>query len=138
MDIVMQKMKHLELIQEIITRMASNSFLLKGWAVTLVVGIFSLAGKNIDKIYFLVTYVPICIFWFLDSYYLLQEKLYRVLYDYVREMDENHIDFSMNTKSPQFQTNEATFVSCLFSKTELFFYIPLATITVSIIILTYI
>ena len=35
------KIKHLELIQGIINRMAGNSFMLKGWAVTLVAGIFS-------------------------------------------------------------------------------------------------
>lgn len=29
------KLKHLELIQGVINRMASNSFKLKGWAVTL-------------------------------------------------------------------------------------------------------
>ena len=42
------KLKHLELIQGIINRMASNSFALKGWAVTLVAGIFALASKDTD------------------------------------------------------------------------------------------
>ena len=35
-----RKMKHLEMIQGVISRMANNSFMLKGWAVTLVAGIF--------------------------------------------------------------------------------------------------
>lgn len=48
-----QKMKHLELIQEVIKRMANNSFLLKGWTVTLVTGILALASKDTDKQYFL-------------------------------------------------------------------------------------
>ena len=30
------KIRHLEMIQAVITRMASNSFMLKGWAVTLI------------------------------------------------------------------------------------------------------
>ena len=38
------KLKHLEFIQGIITRMANNSFMLKGWAVTLVAGIFALSS----------------------------------------------------------------------------------------------
>lgn len=46
------RIKHLELIQVIITRMAGNSFMLKGWAVTLVSGIFVLASKDTDKLYF--------------------------------------------------------------------------------------
>lgn len=44
-----KKFKHLDLIQGIINRMASNSFMLKGWAVTLMVGIFALASKDTDK-----------------------------------------------------------------------------------------
>ena len=55
------KRKHLELVQGVINRMAGNSFMLKGWAVTLVAGIFALAGKDTDKLYFLVAYVPIII-----------------------------------------------------------------------------
>ena len=38
--------KHLELIQGVITRLAQNSFLLKGWSVTLVAAILTLASKN--------------------------------------------------------------------------------------------
>ena len=36
-----KKLKHLEMVQGVINRMASNSFMLKGWAVTLVAGIFA-------------------------------------------------------------------------------------------------
>lgn len=48
------KVNHLEMIQGVISRMASNSFALKGWAVTLVAGIFALSSKDADKLYFLV------------------------------------------------------------------------------------
>lgn len=58
-----KKLKHLEMIQNIINRMANNSFLLKGWAVTLVAGIFALSNKEADKIYFLVAYIPVLVFW---------------------------------------------------------------------------
>lgn len=76
-----KKLKHLEMIQAVINRMANNSFMLKGWTVTLVAGIFALASKDADKMYFLIAYIPLIIFWGLDSYYLLQERLYRSLYD---------------------------------------------------------
>ena len=65
------------MIQNIISRMANNSFLLKGWTVTLVAGIFAISSKEADKIYFLIAYIPVFVFWGLDSYYLLQERLYR-------------------------------------------------------------
>ena len=45
------KLKHLEFIQGIITRMANNSFMLKGWAVTLVAGIFALSSKDSDQLF---------------------------------------------------------------------------------------
>ena len=38
--------KHLEFVQSTISRMASNSFLLKGWSVTLAAGLFALSAKD--------------------------------------------------------------------------------------------
>lgn len=133
-----KKIKHLEMIQAVINRMASNSFALKGWAVSLVAGIFVLAGKNTDKLYFLVAYVPIIVFWWLDAYYLLQERLYRSLYDKVRNTDESNIDFSMKASSKEFDSNKNCYCSCLISKTVLGFYGPLALVCTGIIIVTHI
>ena len=132
------KLNHLQMIQGIINRMASNSFALKGWAVTLVAGIFALAGKDTDKSYFLVAYLPIIIFWGLDGYYLLQERLYRALYDKVRLLPEEKIDFSMKASPKEFINSNCTFVNCVLSKTELLFYLPLALVSTGIIIITHI
>lgn len=132
------KLKHLELIQGVINRMASNSFKLKGWAVTLASGIFALASKDADKMYFLITYVPVIVFWLLDSYYLWQERLYRTLYNDVRTKDENDIDFSLNVSNYANNPVKNTFCSSLLSKTEIWFYIPLALICTCVIIITHI
>lgn len=131
------KRKHLELIQNIITRMASNSFMLKGWAVTLVAAIFALSNKDADKLYFLVAYIPIIVFWGLDAYYLLQERLYRSLYDKIRSTNEQDIDFSLQASLNDFGSDKNCFSSCFFSKTELFFYFPLALVCTGIIIITH-
>ena len=131
-----KKMKHLELIQGVINRMASNSFMLKGWAVTLVAGIFVLASKDTDKLYFLVAYIPVIVFWWLDAYYLLQERLYRSLYEKVQNSDENSINFSLKATTAEFDSKHNCFCSCLFSKTEIGFYLPLALVCTGIIILT--
>jgi hypothetical protein len=131
------KLKHLEMIQGIINRMASNSFALKGWAVTLVAGIFALASKDADKKYFLVAYIPVIVFWFLDSYYLLQERLFRSLYGRVRKLPDDKIDFDMNTSKDELKTEKNTFCSCLFSATEAGFYIPLALVSTGIIIIAH-
>lgn len=132
------KIKHLELVQSVINRMASNSFMLKGWAVTLVSGIFVLAGKDTDKLYFLVAYVPVLVFWGLDAYYLLQERLYRSLYDKVRVIAEEDVDFSLKATTQEFDSNKNCYCSCLFSKTEMWFYFPLAVVCTGIIIITHI
>jgi len=132
-----KKIQHLNMIQGIITRMASNSFALKGWAVTLVAGIFALAVKDADKTYFLVAYLPILVFWGLDSYYLLQERLYRALYDKVRLLPENNIDFSMKASIAEFKSEKNKFFSCFLSITEICFYLPLAVVSTGIIILSH-
>lgn len=132
-----KKLKHLELVQGVINRMASNSFMLKGWAVTLVAGIFALAGKDTDKLYFLVSYVPVIVFWGLDAYYLLQERLYRSLYDRVRKTEEENIDFALKATKKEFNSDKNCYCSCLCSKTEVLFYLPLAIVCTGIIIITH-
>lgn len=129
-----KKTRHLEMIQTVIFRMSNNSFLLKGWAVTLIAGIFALATKDSDKLYFIVAYIPIIVFWGLDAYYLLQERLYRALYEKVIATNENDIDFSLTAATSEFGDQKNCYLSCLFSKTELCFYLPLAFICVGVFI----
>ena len=131
-----KKNLYLQMIQGIVNRMASNSFMLKGWAVTLIAGIFALASKDSDKMYFLIAYIPIIIFWGLDAYYLMQERLFRNLFDGVRCINDSEIDFSMDTS--EYTDKTTHYVSCILSATELWFYLPLALLSAAIIILTYI
>ncbi len=131
------KLKYLELIQGIINRMSSNSFALKGWAVSLVAGIFALSSKDADKLYFLIAYVPIIVFWGLDSYYLLQERLFRTLYNKVRKLDKEEVDFDMDTSLDEFKTDKNKYFACVFSSTEIGFYLPLALLSTGIIIITH-
>ena len=92
------KVAHLEMIQRVITRMAGNSFLIKGWSVTLVVALFALAAANTNELFVYLAYFPAFMFWALDAYFLRQERLFRKLYDHVRGAENERVDFSMNTK----------------------------------------
>lgn len=130
------KKTHLEMIQGVINRMSNNSFLIKGWAVTLVAGIFALSAKDNDKVFFLIAYIPIILFWGLDSYYLLQERLYRSLFNNVRLKRDEDIDFSMKATKAIFPEDGNSFWSCILSKTELWFYLPLAIVSAGIIIIS--
>ena len=74
-------LKEIEIIQDIIKRMAFNSFMIKGWAITLVV--VSLLLKGTEKYQIWIAFIPLLVFWFLDAYFLWQERLYRKLYEWV-------------------------------------------------------
>lgn len=78
------EVKHLEFIQAIIARMAGNSFLIKGWSVTLAAALFALAGQDANANFALIAIFPATAFWVLDAYYLRHEHLFRKLYDDVR------------------------------------------------------
>jgi hypothetical protein len=111
--------KHLELIQGVINRMGQNSFLIKGWTVTLVAALFALAAKDSKEEFILVAYFPAVLFWVLDSYYLYQERLFRKLYDSVR-VKVPPTDFSLSTKP--FDKGFTQWASAAFSKTIVIFH----------------
>lgn len=76
--------KEIDLIQSCINRMAQNSFIIKGWALTIVTVVLALMEKNIDPIYLcLVMFIPLLSFWYLDAFFLQTEKKYRKMYDWV-------------------------------------------------------
>jgi hypothetical protein len=112
------KEKHLEFTQGVINRMGQNSFLIKGWTVTLVSALFALAAKDANQKFVIVAYFPTLAFWLLDSYYLYQERLFRKVYDHVRKA--NSVDFSLNTK--QFDKGFSDWAGAALSKTLLLFY----------------
>ena len=126
------KIKHLEFIQSTINRMANNSFLLKGWAVTLVGALFALTFKEVDTLYLLISLIILVLFWRLDSYYLSQERLFIKLYERVIEPDSDIAEFSMSTKSFQ---KDVTVDGCAFSGTMCLFYGAIAVAHLIIFIL---
>lgn len=123
------KLKHLELIQGVINRMASNSFRLKEWSVVLVSAILVLAAREDSGEVALIALVPAVVFWGLDAYFLRQERLYRALYDHVRMLEPHEINFSMKTDS--FTGAKLTWPSSLFSTTLLTYYLAVAIAVVS-------
>lgn len=111
------KLKHLEFIQTTINRMANNSFLLKGWAITIVGGLLAFGFKNLDYRYVFISISILFFFWVLDGYYLHQEKLFRDLYERVSTKKESEIDFSMKTEE-----SKGGWFKCACSTTLLVFY----------------
>lgn len=119
------KIKHLEMIEHIIERMAKNSFQLKTWTMTLVAAIFALSSKDANKQALVFVFIPTIGFWLLDSFYLQKEREYRILYENVTKTDEGNINFSMNTGNAKATLNEikpVCYWKCFFSTSELLFY----------------
>ena len=126
-----KKLKHLELIQNAINRLANSSFFLKGWTVIFVAAVLGFATKDSKPMYVWLAAIPTVSFWVLDGFYLNQEKRFRRLYDAVREIHEDEIDFSMDT-APFKKSGD--WFKAVFSKTLLFFY-PTILIVIGIVLL---
>jgi hypothetical protein len=117
------KLKHLEFIQNTITRMANNSFLLKGWCITVVGAIIGLNKDGVDwKVTMLAIFLTI-MFWVLDGYFLSQERYFRKRCDEVRQKNRTQIDFKMQLEGSV--TSDLDWFTAMMSKTLAIYYITI-------------
>lgn len=79
---------YISLLQENITRMASNCTSCKSWLISIVSALFALQLVSSDlKPYLWISIIPTVLFFLLDAYYLGQEKRFRdVEIRFVRKM----------------------------------------------------
>lgn len=127
------KLKHLEFIQSVINRMSANSFLLKGWGVTLVAALFALAANDPNTRYVVVAYLPVLVFWLIDGYFLSQERSFRALYNEIRKKKDDEIDFSMDVGNLSGGRNG--WAQTFFARTLVLFYVSLIIIMLIIMYL---
>lgn len=135
-DAMVEKIAHLQMIQGVINRMGSNSFAVKGWSITLTAAIFALAAtQGANTVLLWIPYFPVVTFWFLDAFFLRQEKLFRKLYDAVRAKQiTNAIDFSMDTAD--FDTEVNSLIRIALSKTLLPFHGGIVLVAVIVQLVT--
>ncbi len=131
---MLKKETHLGMIQNVINRMGQNSFLIKGWCVTLISALFALSAKDSQILFVYLAYFPILTFWGLDGYFLYQERLFRKLYDNVRNISENKIDYSMDRSGLEITMKE-TWICSTLSKTLIPFYLVLIASTIIVILI---
>lgn len=124
--------EHLKMIQNVIDRLARNSFWLRGWNATLAVGWLAFVTRvgAEDALAWYWPLAPLLMLFFLDGYYLWQERLFRRLYDHTRQQE--NADFSMSTAP--FRASE-TYLAAVFSRTTLLFHGALG-VTLVLILLT--
>jgi hypothetical protein len=112
------KHKHLDLVSQAIGRMGQNSFTVRGWCVTVVSAMIALAVDGHSVGLALTALLPITVFWISDAYYLVQERAFRALYNRVRTLAADKIDFVMDPSDLQ----KETFLSVMFRPILLVLY----------------
>jgi hypothetical protein len=130
-EIDADRVKHLELIQAVITRLGTSSFLIKGWALTIAGAFFVILAENLSWRMSATAFIPLIVFWLLDAYYLHQEQLFRHLYDAVRIHDSRVEPFSMDI-GPYLR--EVTMTKAAFSVTLRYFYGALLVVNLAFLL----
>lgn len=126
MEINETRIRYLEAVQRVIDRLSNTSFILKGWAVSLVAGLMALAASGSNQAYVMVAYIPIAVFWFLDAYFLMMERQYRQLFKKNGDLSQKLESFLIKRE----KGNVCCYGKALFSITMLLTYIPLIIATI--------
>ena len=121
------KIKHMDYIQDIVTRMNTNSFQMKGWMVVIVSALLAIYADNNNGLYVLFALLPTFIFWGLDSYYLQQERKFRGVYNDVaglskKEEKKDVARFAMPINN--YKGGDYRYWKVATSKTILWLYLP--------------
>lgn len=97
--------KELDLIQSVITRMAQNSFMIKGWYFSLIIVITAFKIENI-LYYSLLVILLSASFYFINLKFYIYEKKFRdVYYDRI-ELRKSKEDYSTNLYSLKFRAQD--------------------------------
>ena len=120
-------LKEVDIIQEIIRRMAFNSFMIKGWAITLVVVALLLKGTEYQV---WIAFIPLLVFWFLDAYFLWQERMYRKLYEWVIKNRLKTDEYLFDMNAYRFKDEVQSRFRIMFSITLGWFYGSIAILII--------
>ncbi|KFD42366.1 hypothetical protein DK28_0207920 [Peptococcaceae bacterium SCADC1_2_3] len=117
--------EELKIIQDIIKRMAFDSFMIKGWAITLVIITLLLKGGSFQVF---ISFIPLLVFWYLDAYFLWQERMYRELYNWVVKNRLKTEDFLFDLNAYRFKDKVQGKLRIMFSITLGWFYGSIAVL----------
>jgi hypothetical protein len=128
--------KEIDLIQACITRMANNSFLLKGWAITIIAVVLALADKAVNPaVLSTILLIPLISFWYLDAFFLRTEKMYRKMYEWVLEKRKaDDLAFLYDLNPHRFVKEVPTAISVMWSVTLRWFYGVPALLSIAVIV----
>lgn len=128
-----ERIKHLEFIQNVITRMNTNSFKIKAFVVTIVSALMAIYASSKNNYFILICLFPTTIFWFLDAYYLCQERKFRCLYNDVAGISESPKDIKLFEMRPDLYIGgKCSYWRTFSSITILEMYLPLTILLASV------
>jgi hypothetical protein len=117
------RVKHLEMVQAVISRIAGQSATLKNYCLTLTSALCGFAITLQRPLVTLLALLPITIFALLDAQYLRLERRFRGLFDKVRTEDWGSIpNFEISSASAP----KTSYWAALLSWSIATFYVPLA------------
>tara|TARA_R110001592_G_scaffold42009_2_gene136700 strand:+ start:136 stop:531 length:396 start_codon:yes stop_codon:yes gene_type:complete len=90
------KIKHLELIHNVIDRLSHKSFLVKSWSITAITALMAFGIDKGDYKIFIIGFPVALLFWYLDAHYLWLEKIFRELYDAVIKKEVNSMSMDIS------------------------------------------
>ena len=129
-----QVIKHLEIIQGVINRLANNSFLIKSWSMTITSAaiLFISRNQNCPEYIILSFLIPVLGFWILDGYFLWQERVFRGIYNDVRTQESTNFEMPISR-----QTKKTKWIKAIFSKTlNIFYLIEISFIGITFFVLS--
>lgn len=138
--------KEIDLIQSCINRMAQNSFIIKGWTVSLIAVVLALLPESVDiKLLCILGVLATFCFWYLDAYFLKMERLYRWKYEWVikNRLSSDEYFFDLNPTNSNMwnldENNKTRQVPCIlkvmFTKTLMPIYLTLIALSLIVFII---
>ncbi len=130
--------KHLEFIQNNITRMNRCSFQMKGWTITLTSALIALFVSTIsennsgNKIYIYASIISTFLFWCLDSLYLSKERKFIGIYNDLIGVSNGKNQKPIAIKEYEIPLNKYKgwrycFIRAMLLPSEILFYVAIIT-----------
>jgi hypothetical protein len=127
------RLKHLEMLQNAVARMAAVGVTLKNYCITLTTAVCGFSITLQRPLVALLALLPITTFALLDSQYLRTERRFRALFDQVRSEDWGSFpSFEVNLKNAPL----VSYCGVLRSWSIINFYVPLGLAIVLVALIT--
>lgn len=134
-------LKEIDLIQDCIKRMSSNSFMVKGWFLSLIAVIVALFSDDIEPIVLCLLVMGTTVsFWFLDATFLQSERRFRFKYEWIiKERPRGNKDFlfDLNPLNKEMRLPEAddkNLFQIMLSKTLWPLYLSILVIAIIVLL----